>query len=145
MAKSSGLHKRVSVADDYLRLVKEFPLRPIRTQREHDAAMAVVGKLAVRDEGTLTPGEQDYLDALTAFLEMYDESCGEDAERIDPLTLLRELMEHRGMSVTDLGALFGSKGVASDILRGKRPLTLRRIYTLAAHFRVDPAAFVPRP
>ena len=36
--------------------------------------MEHIARLAVYEEGTLSPGEQDYLDALTLLLEAYDRS-----------------------------------------------------------------------
>jgi HTH-type transcriptional regulator/antitoxin HigA len=144
MPKTKTGHKsKTAVADDYLDLVRNLPLRPIRSDAEYAAAAAVLDRLAVRDEGTLTAGETDYLDALTAFVEMYDERHHAFPAAVDPLRLLRELKDQRGTTVTALGALFGSKGVASELLSGKRPLTLKAIEKLAAHFRVEPAIFLP--
>lgn len=144
MAKT--LTTKALATDDYLALVRRFPLRPLRTAADYRAATAVLDGLAVRDEGSLAPDEQDYLDALTAFVEMYDDAHHPIEPPADPLDALRALMEHRQVTVTALGALFKSKGVASEILSGKRPLTLKRIEKLAAYFRVEPAIFVrPRP
>jgi HTH-type transcriptional regulator/antitoxin HigA len=134
-------------AVDYLALVRRHPLRPIRTKAEYDAALSVLDKLAVREEGTLTPGEQDYLDALTAFVERYDdEHHAEPLPRPEPAALLREMMDQAGVTVTELGKLFGgSKGVASELVAGKRPWTLKSITKLADRFGVSPAVFLPRP
>jgi HTH-type transcriptional regulator/antitoxin HigA len=60
------------VADSYLKLICEFPLRPIRNDAEYDAAFAVMEKLAVRGEDDLNNGERDYLDPLDEFIAAYD-------------------------------------------------------------------------
>lgn len=39
-------YKRKADADHYLDLIQTFPLRPIRSEREHDAAIAVLDKTA---------------------------------------------------------------------------------------------------
>ncbi len=145
--KRPNAHAVRPAAGDYLTLVRRHPLRPIRTGAEYDAALAVLDGLAVRDEGTLTPGEQDYLDALTAFVERYDdEHHAEPLPRPDPAALLREMMDQAGVTVTELGKLFGgSKGVASELVAGKRPWTLKTITKLADRFGVSPAVFLPRP
>jgi len=103
----------------------------------------MIDKLAVRDEGTLSPGEQDYLDALCVLVEQYDHH-NRIPTKADPIKLLKHLMEESGMSVTALGELLGSKSVASQVLRGKRSLSKTHIAKLAEHFRLDVAAFFPR-
>jgi HTH-type transcriptional regulator/antitoxin HigA len=132
-------------AADYLRLVAELPLRPIRSAGEYDAAVAMLDRLAVREE--MTRGERDYLDALTLFVEAYDEAqdeAGDVASDVTPVEMLKALMEHRGMTAKELGALLGSKAAASEILNGKRGISKRQIAKLAAHFRVDAGVFLER-
>jgi HTH-type transcriptional regulator/antitoxin HigA len=58
------------VPSDYLRLVRQFPLRPLRGDKDYDAAAALLDILVGRAH--LTNGQQDYLDALTTFVEAYD-------------------------------------------------------------------------
>jgi HTH-type transcriptional regulator/antitoxin HigA len=129
---------------DYLRLVAEWPLRPIRAQADYVKAAAMLDRLSVRGEN-LTPGERDYLDALTLFVEAYD-----DAHEPDPLAdvrgveMLKALMEHRAMTTAELGQLLGSKGAASEILHGKRGISKAHMVKLATHFRVDAGVFLER-
>jgi antitoxin component HigA of HigAB toxin-antitoxin module len=49
-------------------------------------------------------------------------------------------MEHRGMSTTQLGALIGSKGAASEILNAKRGISKMHMARLVAHFRANARA-----
>jgi HTH-type transcriptional regulator/antitoxin HigA len=129
--------------DAYLHLVREFPLRPIRTEAEHDEAIGIVNGLAVHEEGTLGKGRQDYLEALTRFIEDYEDRQHRiDTSDLDPLDLLRHLMDEHHMTVSDLGRLIGSKGVASEVLNGKRRLSKAQIGKLAAHFGVNPGVFL---
>ena len=44
-------------------------MRPLRCERDYDAAAAVLDNLAVRPEGSLGAGEQDYFDTLTLLVE----------------------------------------------------------------------------
>ena len=62
----------VAKISTYAELVRKFPPRPIHTRKQHDAAMEVVRKLAVRGEDDLSRNEADYLNTLTTFLERYD-------------------------------------------------------------------------
>lgn len=54
----------------YLALVRNFPLRPIRSEEALDRAIAVVDDLLDKDD--LTQDEQDYLDVLGDLVEEYE-------------------------------------------------------------------------
>ena len=126
----------------YLNLVRQFPLRPIRSKRELDRAMKIAGHLATYDEGTLPAGEQDYLDALTVFLEDYQRRHPADMPVVTPLAMLKHLMEQHEMSITDLGRIIGSQSNASLILSGKRAISKRVMRLLSEHFGVAPGVFL---
>ena len=129
-------------APAYLALIDIFPLRPLRSERDYDAAVMVLEPLAVRPEGSLHPGEQDYLDTLTMLVEAYDqEHHAFDTEERDPLALLKYMMAESGMTQADLGRLLGNRSLASLILNGHRRLSKTHIRKLAAHFKVSPALF----
>lgn len=135
------LNKRVS--GSYLNLIRRFPLHPFRNERKYDAAVEVMNKLAVGDEGTLDPGEKDYFDTLTVLVEAYDREHFEiDTSHITPLELLKYAMENRGMSVSDLGRVLGSQPLASMILAGHRGISRAKARLLGAHFGLDPSAFL---
>jgi len=127
-------------AASYLALIHSWPLRPIRTERDYERAIAQLDELAVRPEGSLDAGEQDYLDTLTMLVEAYEQVHVEiQAAQDDPLATLRYLMDESGMSQADLGRLLGNRALASLILRGHRDLSKSHIRKLAAHFKVSPA------
>lgn len=124
----------------YLSLVRQFPLRPIRSKRQLDQAMKIAGHLATYDEGTLPSGEQDYLDALTVFIEDYQRRHPVKMPAT-PVAVLRHLMEERGMNISDLGRVIGSQSNASLILSGKRAISKRVMHLLSRHFGVEPTVF----
>jgi len=126
----------------YLDLVREFPLRPIRNKRQLNRAMKIAGHLAAYDEGTLSAGEQDYLDALTVFLEDYQRRHPIDLPEAKPLAMLKHLMEEHDMNISDLGRVIGSQSNASLILSGKRSISMRVMRLLSRHFGVEPAVFL---
>jgi len=131
-------------APAYLALIDIFPLRPLRSDRDYDAAAAVLDTLAVRPEGSLDLGEQDYFDTLTMLMEAYDlEHHGLHAQQRDPIAMLKYLMQESGMTQADLGRLLGNRALASLILHGHRDLSKSHIRKLAGHFRVSPAVFLP--
>jgi len=50
-------------------------------------------------------------------------------------------MDAHNMTISALGKLIGSKGVASEILSGKRGLSKSHMTILAKHFGVEPGSF----
>lgn len=126
----------------YLNLVKQFPLRPIRNRRELAVAMKIAERLATYDEGRLCVGEQDYLDALTIFIEDYQRQHLPNLPDVEPRAMLKHLMEQHGMTVTELGRVIGSQSNASLILSGKRAISKRVIRLLSQHFGVSAEVFL---
>jgi HTH-type transcriptional regulator / antitoxin HigA len=134
--------RKTATADTYFDRVREFPLKAIKTDQHHDEAVETLSRLSIR--GNLDQGELEYVEALAKLIAEFE---ARSAERFrqgehDPLDLLKFLMNESGMSVTKLGALLGSQGVASEVLSGKRELSKNHIRSLARHFHVDPGLFL---
>ncbi len=130
-------------APAYLALIDHFPLRPLHSERDYKTAVTVLDSLAVRPEGSLDSGEQDYLDTLTMLVDAYDqEHYDADTKDLDPLTMLKYMMQESGMTQADLGRLLGNRALASLILNGHRQLSKSHIRKLADHFKVSPALFL---
>jgi HTH-type transcriptional regulator / antitoxin HigA len=62
--------------------------------------------------------------------------------KMTPLEVLKYLMEQNDLSTTDLGYAVGSRGLASEILNGKRGLSKLIIQKLSVKFSVDPGLFL---
>jgi antitoxin component HigA of HigAB toxin-antitoxin module len=127
--------------DNYLQLVLGHPLKAIRNDAELRAAHKAIDPLSVIDENKLTPGQADYLFALTDLIWAYEQQHhpldlrqGDHADGID---LLRMLMEEKGMNASDLGRLLGKRQLGSAILRRERQLSKSHITRLAAYFGVS--------
>jgi len=138
-------HRRANgrAAEGYLGLIQSFPLRPLRSEQEYDAALTVLDSLAVRPEGSLSAGEQDYFETLTMLVEAYDhQHYVTETERRDPLAMLNYLMQESGMTQAELGRLLGNRSLASQILLGHRQLSKTHIRKLADHFKVSPGLFL---
>ncbi|MCX5663047.1 MAG: helix-turn-helix domain-containing protein [Planctomycetota bacterium] len=129
--------------DSYFDLVRRHPLLPIKSEAQLDAALAFLGPLAVRGEKALDSGERAYLAALTQFVEDYErEHHAIEAADLGPLEALKFLMQANDMKAIDLGKLLGSRGLASQILNGKRELSKKHILVLARRFNVEPGLFL---
>jgi HTH-type transcriptional regulator / antitoxin HigA len=142
MNRTTGKSPTKDRDEDYLALVRRFPLRPIRSEAEYEGAARLLDSLVLRG---LSPGESDYLDVLTLLVQAYDDEQDPAGHaESSPAELLRALVEHRGITTTALGRVIGSKGVASELLNGKREPSKAQIRKLAEFFRVEPGAFFGR-
>jgi len=141
MTRTRESTKPMRVADDYLALVKGFPLRPLTSRKELREAGEILDHYIGRED--LTPGQQDYLAALSVFAEQFErEQRLSQLKRLSPLGLVKHLMEENEMTTTDLGYVLGSRGLASEVLNGNRGLSKTLIRKLAAKFGVDPGLFL---
>ena len=133
--------RRAAVSEDYLALIRELPIRPLKTTADYKAALSILDRLIGRQD--LSPGQRDYLAALIRFVKDYeqDQRMGE-FEKLKPLELLKFLMEENDMTTTDLGLVLGSRGLASEVLNGKRGLSKMAIAKLSHRFSLPPGLFL---
>jgi HTH-type transcriptional regulator/antitoxin HigA len=102
-------------------------VRPIRNERDYDAALADIDSLMDAKRGT---ADGDRLDVLVTLVEAYERRrWAIDAP--DPIDAIRIRMEQLGMRQRDLAPLIGSTGRVSEVLSRKRPLTLPMIRRLS--------------
>jgi HTH-type transcriptional regulator/antitoxin HigA len=128
-----------TLPDTYFDLVKKFPLIRIRDDNYLDTAQEMIDRLLKED---LDKGAQEYLDALTDLVEIYEEEhvAIPDASEAD---VLRELMRANGLSQTRLAKAVGiSQSTISAVLNGRRSLTRDQVIELSQFFHVSPAAFL---
>ena len=126
--------------DTYFALVKQFPLTHIRDDDQLEAAQGVIDRLLQEDRDE---GAQEYLDALTDLVEIYEDENHPipDASEAD---VLRELMRSNGLSQTRLAKEIGiSQSTLSAVLNGTRSLTKEQVVAVARFFHVSPTAFLP--
>ena len=126
--------------DRYLELVRQFPLRPLRTDTDHDAAVAVIDSLI--DQNDLAAPEQDYLDVLSNLVEAYENEAVPMAP-VGDAEMLLFLLEQKGITQSELatGARIAESTI-SEVLSGKRKLNRTQIGKLARYFHIEPGAFL---
>lgn len=84
---------------------------------------------------------QEEIDLLTVLIEKWDEDHNTFQE-VDPIALLRSLMEDHHLKPKDLvDILEVSKGYVSEILNYKKGLSKEVIRKLASHFKLSQEAF----
>jgi HTH-type transcriptional regulator/antitoxin HigA len=125
--------------DAYMLLVQEFPLRPIRNDRELARASEMADGISLRD--SLVPAEEDYLDVLDGLILQYEK----EHHAVPPLTdaeLLRELIQARRVTQRQVASATGVVySTISSVLAGRRNLTRDQIGVLARYFQVDVGCF----
>jgi HTH-type transcriptional regulator/antitoxin HigA len=114
--------------------------RALRTEAEYDAALAAVRPLIEADPD---PASDDgaRLEALVLLIEAY-ERVHYPMGPVEPRELLKFAMDSNGHSQSDLADLLGSRSRASEILSGKRDLTLDQIRLLAREWHIPAGALV---
>ena len=129
------------VPDTYWKLVKRFPLIPIRDQAHLDEALEVLNGLLRQDRDE---GAQAYLDVLTDLVAAYEDEHVAMAD-VSEADVLRELMRSNGLSQMELAKAVGiAQSTISAVLTGARSLTKGHVLKLAKFFGIGPAAFLPR-
>jgi HTH-type transcriptional regulator/antitoxin HigA len=125
--------------DRYLELIRRFPLRPLRSDADLDAAVAVVDSLIDQDE--LSPPEQDYLDVLSDLVEAY-ESETVSIQPVGDADMLRLLIEQKGITQVEVAKQAGiAESTISAVLAGERKLNRLQIGKLSRFFHVGPGTF----
>ena len=130
-------------SDRYFVLIQELPLRPLRSDRELDRAIAMIDRLLAR--GGLAGDEEDYLDVLSDLVEKFEDQRY-PIEPVSGLDALRHLVESSGKTQTTVAAEAGRpESTLPEVLLGRRRLNTRHIGILARYFRIDPGVFLDAP
>jgi HTH-type transcriptional regulator/antitoxin HigA len=123
----------------YVRLIDRFPLKTIENDREHEAAVEVITGLM----GTkLDKGEGDYLSALIALVNVYEDQNHVHGEDLTPREALKAIMEFNHLTQADIGRIIGSESAVSMFLKGHRELSRHQIKALVERFKVDASLFL---
>ncbi|HEY3951207.1 helix-turn-helix domain-containing protein [Phenylobacterium sp.] len=113
-------------------------IRPIRTEADHDAAVREIERLWGAAEGT---PEGDALDVLITLVDAYETEHFK-LPAVSPVEIVKQVMAERGYTQVDLGKVFGSRSRASDLLSGRRGLSLEQIRRLHAAWKIPAEALI---
>lgn len=118
-------------------------VRPIRTDKEHRAALREIEALWGAAEDS---AEGDKLDVLLALVEIYEAKRWpmEADENFDPVDAISYAIEELGHSQAELAELLGSRSRASEILSRRRALTVDMIHKISDAWKI-PADLLVRP
>lgn len=124
----------------YKRLVSQAMPVVIETEAENERMLRIVEKLMDKGEN-LSPEEEKLLKLLTKLVEDFEERYYRPRDAT-PLEILQHLMESRDVKQTHLWGVFGSKGIASEVLNGKRGISKTHARALADYFHVSADLFI---
>jgi HTH-type transcriptional regulator / antitoxin HigA len=118
-------------------------IRPLRSEADYDAALKEIERY-FEDEPKPGTSEADRFDLLALVVEDYERQRW-PIEPPAPVDAIRYRMETGGYTQADLGRLLGSRQRASDILSGKRPLTMRMAWRLHREWGIPAEALIAPP
>jgi HTH-type transcriptional regulator/antitoxin HigA len=131
----------LALPKDYLGLCQCYVPRPLHDDADYAAARQAIAPL-LGFEDRLNADQEDYLEAVSSFLEAYDEGRVKWPAGT-PADTLRFLLEQHDLSAADLSRILGrDRSLGPKLLRGERRLTMGHIRTLARHFNVEPGALL---
>ncbi|BBK43278.1 transcriptional regulator [Allostella vacuolata] len=123
-------------------------IRPIRTDDDHAEAVREIARLWQAEAGS---PDADRLAVLATLVDVYETRRWPTAA-LSPIEMIRHAMEDQGRTQQDLAALLGgSRSRASEVLSGRRPLSVWMIHALhqawgiPAEALTAPYAVSPRP
>lgn len=128
----------------YEKLVKQFPLRPIRTEEQNDQAAIICDSLTTRIN-KLSQAERDYLEVLTDLIAKFELRWDDETSDMNPRELIGYIMQQNDLTQADLVTEFGSASRASEFLNGKRKLSLSQAVKLSRRFKLELTALIETP
>jgi len=107
-------------------------IRPVNTEQAYDEAIECIESLWGAESGT---PEGDELDVLLTLVRVYEKEI-HPVPPPTPIEAVRFVMEQRGMKQADLVPYIGSRSKVSEVLNGKRNLSLSMIRSLHNHLMI---------
>jgi HTH-type transcriptional regulator/antitoxin HigA len=120
----------------YKTLLAETAPQEIRNEAENDAAIRRIEEL---EKGSAA--ERKLADLLTVLVEAFEEEHYPVLRKVTPVEVLKELMEANGLKQKDLTDIFVTPSIVSEVLSGKRNLTIQHIKRLSKRFHIPADLF----
>ena len=116
-------------------------IHPIRTEADHDSAVARIAELIGARPDT---AEGEELDILATLVDAY-EAKHHAIDRPDPIAAIQFRMEQQGLTRKNLEPLIGSRARVSEVMTRRRPLTLAMIRRVRDELGISADLLVGRP
>lgn len=109
-------------------------IKPIRTEQDYKNSITRIEELWGAKRDTI---EGDELDLLITLVESYEMKHFPIAPP-DPIDAIKFRMEQMGMTRSDMVKYLGSQSRVSEVLNGKRGLTLKMVKSLYKDLKISP-------
>jgi HTH-type transcriptional regulator/antitoxin HigA len=116
-------------------------IKLIKTEEENEAALARLDEIFDAESGT---PEGDEAELLTALIEMYEQKAY-PIDLPDPIEAIKFRMDQQGLKPKDLVPYIGSAPRVSEVLSGKRPLSLAMIRKLVKGLGIPAEVLLQEP
>ena len=119
--------------------LKTIKITPITNQTEFDAANKIIDALIdsdLIDDPIERKRASDILEAISILAIEYEKKHY-PIPKPDPIEAIKQSMEQLNLSQKDVAAYFGGENRVSEILSGKRKLTIRMIKELHKHLNIS--------
>ena len=113
-------------------------IKPLKTEKDYDEALARIEQLMDAEIGTV---EGDELDVLSVLIEKY-EDVNHHIEAPNPIEAIRFKMEQFGLKDKDLIEYIGQSGRVSEVMSYKRKLTLTMIRNLEKGLNISAKSLI---
>ena len=128
--------------DKYARLIAAALPIPPKTEADNERLTKLLLAFEEREETEgLTREEEAFTELLAIVISDFEEQHYQ-LPAVAPHEALKALMEDRGLRHKDVWPVVGNKGLTTEILNGRRKITLELAKRLAGHFRVPVEMFV---
>ena len=116
-------------------------VKPIKTARDHRAALKEIARLMTAKPGS---ADGDRLDVLVTLVEAYERKHF-PMDLPDPVEAIKFVMDQRGLTVKDLEPMIGRSNRVYEVLNHKRPLTLTMVWRLHRDLGIPAESLIKRP
>jgi HTH-type transcriptional regulator/antitoxin HigA len=116
-------------------------IHPIRTEADHDAAVARIAELIGARPDT---AEGEELDILATLVDAY-EAKHHAIDVPDPIAAIQFRMEQQGLTRKNLEPLIGSRARVSEVMTGRRSLTLAMIRRVRKELGISADVLIGHP
>ena len=116
-------------------------IAPIRTEEDYEAALARLAEIFQAEAGT---PEGDERDILCDLVELY-EGKHYPVPLPNPISAIKFRMEQANLTQRDLFPFIGSRAKVSEVLSGKRPITMSMARSLHMHLGIPADVLLQEP
>ena len=116
-------------------------IQPIKTEQDYDLALSTIEELWEAKEGT---DEGDRLDILITLVDAY-EQVNHPIYPPDPVAAIEFHMDQNELTRVDLEEYIGTRARVSEVLNGKRGLSIEMIRNLHEGLGIPLESLIARP